>query len=159
MEKSPTFFGKTPTFFKKSPTFFLKRRRYCLRDARCEGCESKKCKIPGKARASHAREEKPQWRGAKWNKSYLPFHPKKFVSYTLKLSQHLMTKDRKGIHKLQDMNTQICKVNKAISPTHKEKTALFRRFLSLCLIWHPYSIEGDEIENSRKSAGRKRKRN
>ena len=58
MEKSPTFFGKTPTFFKKSPTFFLKRRRYCLRDARCEGCESKKCKIPGKARASHAREEK-----------------------------------------------------------------------------------------------------
>ena len=67
MEKSPTFFGKTPTFFKKSPTFFLERRRYYPNlkrvtsgSARCEGCESKKCKIPGKARASHAREEKPQ---------------------------------------------------------------------------------------------------
>ena len=60
MEKAPTFFGKTPTFFKKSPTFFLERRRYYLREARCEGCESKKCKNPGKARVSHAREEKPQ---------------------------------------------------------------------------------------------------
>ena len=49
-----------------------------LREARCEGCESKKSKIPGKARASHAREEKSLWRGAKWNKSDLPFHPTKF---------------------------------------------------------------------------------
>ena len=32
--------------------------------ARCEGCESKKCKIPGKARVSHAREKKFQRRGA-----------------------------------------------------------------------------------------------
>ena len=80
MEKAPTFFGKTPTFFKKSPTFSLERWRYYpnlkawLREARCEGCESKKCKIPGKARASHAREEKSLWRGAKWNESDLPFH-------------------------------------------------------------------------------------
>ena len=49
-----------------------------LREARCEGCESKKCKNPGKARASHAREQKSLWRGAKWNKSDLPFHPTKF---------------------------------------------------------------------------------
>ena len=32
--------------------------------ARCEGCESKKYKIPGKARVSHAREKKFQRRGA-----------------------------------------------------------------------------------------------
>lgn len=63
-------------------------------------------------------------------------------------------KVRKEIRKLGSKIYDICKVHKAISSIHKEKTALFRRFLSLCLIWHPYSIEGDEIENSKKSAAR-----
>lgn len=65
-------------------------------------------------------------------------------------------KVRKEIRKSWSKIYDFCKVNKAISTIRKEKTALFRRFLSLCLIWHPYSIEGDEIENSRKSAVRGR---
>ena len=106
-----------------------------LREARCEGCESKKCKIPGKARASHAREEKPQWRSEEleWKRPAIS-------------SDKVRKEIRKSWSKIYDF----CKVNKAISPTHKEKTALFRRFLSLCLIWHPYSIEGDEIEKQQK---------
>ena len=59
-------------------------------------------------------------------------------------------KVRKEIRKLGRKIYIICKVNKAFSPIYKEKTALFRRFLSLCLIWHPYSIEGDEIEKQQK---------
>ena len=59
-------------------------------------------------------------------------------------------KVRKEIRKSWIKIYDICKVHKAISTTHKEKTALFRRFLSLCLIWHPYSIEGDEIEKQQK---------
>ena len=51
-------------------------------------------------------------------------------------------KVRKEIRKSWSKIYNICKVHKAISAIHKEKTALFRRFLSLCLIWHPYSIEG-----------------
>ena len=66
-------------------------------------------------------------------------------------------KVRKEIRKSWSKIYEICKVNKAFSPIQKEKTALYRRFLSLCLIWHPYSIEGDEIENSRKSAVRGRR--
>ena len=106
-----------------------------LREARCEGCESKKCKIPGKARASHAREEKSLWR-----------------SEELEWKRPAISSDkiRKEIRKSQIKILVICKVNKAISTIQKEKTALFRRFLSLCLIWHPYSIEGDEIEKQQK---------
>ena len=40
----------------------------------CEGCESKKCKIPGKARVSHAREEKALTKGCRTGvKATLPF--------------------------------------------------------------------------------------
>ena len=59
-------------------------------------------------------------------------------------------KVRKEIRKSWIKIYDICKVDKAISPIQKEKTALFRRFLSLYLIWHPYSIEGDEIEKQQK---------
>ena len=65
-------------------------------------------------------------------------------------SDDLLGKRLGGIRKSWSKIYGICKVSKAISPTHEEKTALFRRFLSLCLIWHPYSIEGDEIEKQQK---------
>ena len=105
-----------------------------LREARCEGCESKKCKIPGKARASHA-----------WGKTSM-----KGGKMEQKRPAISSDKVRKEIRKSCSKIYDICKVNKAISPAHKEKTALFRRFLSLCLIWHPYSIEEDEIEKQQK---------
>ena len=97
--------------------------------------KAKSAKSQGR-RARHTRVRKKSHEGVKnWNESDLSFHPRKF-GRTI----------RKSWCKIYD----ICKANKAISPTYKEKTALFRRFLSLCLIWHPYSIEGDEIEKQQK---------
>ena len=141
LKKAPTFFGKTPTFFKKSPTFFLERRRnYPNLKSVTSGGEVWRL---WKQKVQNPREGARVTRA--WGKV-----PMKGCKMEQKRPAISSDKVRKEIRNSQIKIREICKVNKAFPHTHKEKTALFRRFLSLCLIWHPYSIEGDEIEKQQK---------
>ena len=96
--------------------------------------KAKSAKSQGR-RAPHTRVRKSPYEGGKMEQK------RPAIS-----SDKVWKETRKSWSEIYD----ICKVSRAISPIQKEKTALFRRFLSLCLIWHPYSIEGDEIEKQQK---------
>ena len=75
LKKAPTFFGKNSNVFQEISYVFSGTSEILSQSEKSDFgrrgvkvVKAKKCKIPGKARVSHAREEKPQWRAAKWNK-------------------------------------------------------------------------------------------